>query len=1847
MRFSISKFTVIILAIGVLASCNSKKKEVPAFDKSYTAYVNSFTSGVISKKSSIRIGLTQRVSSQPKEDVLSFSPKVEGELIWIDDKTIEFVPAEDLKPGEVYVGELSLNKFMKVPDSLKAFEFGFQIIHTNFEWGNIQLKAEPENQMKWYSLEGNLLSADKEDLEDIANLIEAEVSSRNLKPDWSNNGLHSFSFKLDSIERIEDAQEILLKVNTSLKGTKDLKDKKLEMPALGDFRFMGFDLLRSPSRVIVLKFSDPIKVGQNLKGLITLEDVVDLKYKIDNTTIQIFPPDQLFGKKKLQIFKGIQNILGYKFEEEKELEIEFKNEKPQLRFLGNGNILPNSENLLLPFEAISLKAADVKVVKISEHNMLQFLQNNQLDGSSELHRVGEIVAEKKIDLETGNEGLGTDWRTYSLDLSELIEPELGAVYRVYMTFKKEYSTYICVENLEKEVDSDEEYEYGYYEYDYYDYGHRGSFNWDDYYYSYPRGYSWKERDNPCHASYYISDRFITRNILASDLGVIVKKGNDNKIDFTVSDLKTAKSISGVVLNLYNYQQRLVAAVNTNDKGWATYTGTESVYFVKAEKDKQRAYLKLDNAMALSVSNFKVQGNKVDKGLKGFIYGERGVWRPGDSIHLNFILEDGLGTLPEDHPVHFELISPSNLVVDRQISNSAKNFIRNFSTYTKPTDETGNYQAKVRVGDIVYTKRIKVETVKPNRLDIDLHFKDKTLLVENGKANLEMEVKWLTGVEAANSKTTITANIASVGMPFKKYSDYHFNDPSKRFSADQVEFFEGKMNSIGQADITGNFGSLSSAPGMLKARFLVKAFEGGGDFSTEYFDADVSPFKNYVGLKVPRPTSGYYLKTDKDHILQLRTLTHEGKSVDINGLEVKVYKISRSWWYNSSRNSLANYINNESTYLVQQGKVNTVNGVGQYKLKIKYPSWGRFLVRVTDGKGHSTGQVIYVDWPEDKKEGRSELQGESLLNFTADKDEYNVGDEVIAKIPVAENSRILMTIENGTGILKKEWVEAKGKEVEYKFTVTPEMAPNVYISAFLMQPHAQTLNDRPIRLYGIVPISVKDPETELSPIITSKDVWRPETEVSIKVKEEKGKSMYYTLAVVDEGLLNLTQFKTPKPWPHFYAKEALGVRSWDIYNQVIGAYGGELTQVYALGGDEALSKKGLNNQNRFKPMVRHLGPFELKAGKEAEHKITLPNYVGKVRVMVVAANKKKAYGSVEKSIAVRKPLMVLSTLPRVVSPKEKITLPVTVFAMEDKVREVEVSVEVEGKIKIIGESKKKVSFSRNGEKVIDFQLETPEQIGNAIVKVKVKGAGESAYDNTELMVRLPNPPVTYSSEVFLKAGQDTVISYVPVGVETTNRLTVESYGIPPINLEKRLKYLTGYPHGCTEQTISRVFPLLYLESVMDLTDDFKEVNNTNLRIAIQHLYERQVSSGGFRYWPNKRDANLWVSSYAGQFLYHADKKGYNVPAGMISRWEKFQKNTARSWKPRYYMGRCTNCFDQSYRLYTLAEIGKPEIGAMNRLKEANNIGEMTHWNLAGAYLLAGQKEVGRELAFEVMRNLSNSQTRYANYGSGLRNDAMKLEVLALLGEEGEAFKMARMVSKKLTSTSWYSTHGVSYGLKTMLKVYGDNPKTQKMAWAVTSSSGEKETYADARSIERYRFKKGRDETLELNLKNTGTGPLNFSVVQSGIPIEHDVPAFSKNLTLSVDYMYPNGDFIDVNQIKQGQDFMVDVTVYKASGTLGCDDMALSQLFPSGWEIINTRLVGMGEVDKDLSQPTYQDIRDDRVYSYFNLSNRNKVKFRIRLNATYAGKYFLPPVYVEDMYNADTKAQDEGQWVEVVR
>jgi uncharacterized protein YfaS (alpha-2-macroglobulin family) len=352
-----------------------------------------------------------------------------------------------------------------------------------------------------------------------------------------------------------------------------------------------------------------------------------------------------------------------------------------------------------------------------------------------------------------------------------------------------------------------------------------------------------------------------------------------------------------------------------------------------------------------------------------------------------------------------------------------------------------------------------------------------------------------------------------------------------------------------------------------------------------------------------------LSTDKDQTVQIATVNSEGNPVKRSLLNVKIYKVQWRWWWQGRENNLSRFIGDESVTPVIEGETSTnSDGKGSFTFNIDEDGWGRYLIRVEDpASGHKTGEIFYTDWSGWNYSNRgNDQEGASMLIFSTNKDNYTVEENCTVTFPSSGVGRALVTIESGDRVLDASWVKAEEKETSYSFKVTEEMAPNVYVNVTLVQPHSQTANDLPIRLYGVMPIMVEYPETHLYPEIDAPESVRPEESFTVEVSEKTGRDMNYTVAIVDEGLLDLTNFQTPEPWKHFYAREALGVTTWDLYDQVIGAYGAKMDKLLSLGGGGAPIEKGSKQANRFKPVVLFSEPQKLEAGEtdEIEFKITL-------------------------------------------------------------------------------------------------------------------------------------------------------------------------------------------------------------------------------------------------------------------------------------------------------------------------------------------------------------------------------------------------------------------------------------------------------------------------------------------------------------------------------------------------------------------------------------------------------------------------------------------------------------------
>ncbi|MEM9990585.1 MAG: MG2 domain-containing protein [Bacteroidota bacterium] len=1639
---------------------------------------------------------------------------------------------------------------------------------------------------------------------------------------------------IKDVRRSEQASIVQLR----WKNNQQTSTKEVAIRSLDDFAVTEATVLLRDEKGLVLHFSDPLLPNQNLDGLVQISDYTGkLRYLISDNQLRVYPENDLTGERTVTVSSSVKNINANRLNKSSSWNLLFEPLKPQVRLVGEGVILPHTENVLFPFEVMNLKGVKVEVFKIFSNNVHQFLQNSKLDKQYGLERVGRLVRQQKIDLNTLSPTAihHNQWTRYAFNLKDLIAEDAQAIYQISIGFAPEDATFACpyinqTSNTTHIEPSTSDWS-----------GSMWS-NWygaDGYY----EGY-WNDMDNPCKGAYYNPTHFVRRNVVASNFGIIGKVGQDQSAMAIVTDLRTAQPLIDVKVDFLDYQNQLLATGKTDQNGIVQQKTDRPPFLIVATKDQASGYLTMQEGKPLSVSRFDVAGQRTQKGIKGFIYGERGVWRPGDSLFLNFILEGEQNNLPKNQPITFELTDARGQLQVRRTTSQNVGNIYPLHTATATDATTGNWTAQVKVGGATFTKVLKIETIKPNRLNVDLDFGKTVLSYADEPLMAQMQVNWLHGAPAQNLATKVELVVQAQNTTFKAFSEYEFDDPARKIYTDPKTIFEGNVDAIGRASFSTAIASAKNAPGQLLAKFKTRAFEAGGDFTTSISDYLYHPYAAYAGLYLPENISGQKSITlDKNGIIELASVSKEGTPLANRTLSVGLYKVDWRWWWERGHDNVAHYNSDQHKNALRTERITTDSkGEAQWQLTIE--NWGRYLVRVCDEvSGHCAGDYFYAGspWYDNGQQDRDAL---AMLSFSADQETYEVGETVQLKVPASQVGQALVSIEDGTQVLETFWINTKAGENVIRFKTTTEMSPTAYAHVTLLQPHEQVENDLPLRMYGVIPLNIQDSSTQLSPTLKMADELKPNEEFSITVGEEHGQAMAYTIAMVEEGLLDLTNFKTPHPHAAFYAREALGVQTWDMYSYVLGAKNGALQGIISIGGDTEVEINPDKKQaNRFQAVVQHIGPFYLSAGKTATHRLKMPNYIGSVRTMLVAANANKAFGQTAITTPVRNPLMVLGTLPRVLGPSEQLRLPITVFANHPMVKAVTVKVEdSSGLVRFRGQNTQQLTFDSTGEQNADFYLEVGENVGIAKFKLTASGGGFQSEQRVEVDIRNPNPFTTHVQNVVLEGQETHTFNYVPLGIQGTNTAILEVSSLPPLRLQEQLQHLLRYPHGCLEQTTSAAFSQLFLHQLLELDETQRLETPKNIRAAIQRLQQLQLADGGFAYWPNQRQANEWGTNYAGHFLLEAQNKGYSVPNQVLERWKKHQQREARIWQPSSYHRHSD--LMQAYRLYTLALANAADLSSMNRLRERKELSNAARWRLAGAYALIGRKEVAQQLLTNASIQVADYQSLSYTYGSGLRDQAMILEILTLLSERTKAATLVQQISEQLNSDRWHSTQEIAYCLLGISKFVGAIPTRTSFNFAYQTTGNDRVEAGSNLSVMTMSLPI-QPIQQQVQLENLTDGILFAHLITEGQPLIGKEVTTANDLVLEIDYKTTAGKPIDITRLQQGTDFVAEVRVTNpGTRNIKYEALALSQIFPSGWEVLNNRVNNFGGQKSSLFD--YQNIRDEGVYTYFDLAPRTSKVYRVALNASYQGRYYLPAVKCSAMYDASITANTEGTWVEVI-
>jgi|GEM_PF-2777266 len=578
--------TIIIVVIAIIAH----KPKVNCNDPGFAPYISAYTDGTVSKKQPVKVVLNSQLAesidrSVNPDNLIKAYPFIGGKCTFVDDRTIEFTPEYGFASGKDYVFALNLGKIADVPGDFKKFVFPVSIIRQDMKVTIDEQTTTDRETLKYQMIAGTVKTADEESLDNIKKSVTAKIGKNELPITWREAETGNvFGFTIENIERTNEPQNLTISYSGRNIDSDSQGEKVAVIPALNEFGITSVKVYEAPSQHIRIDFTDPVKEGQNLNGLVTVSQsregtVNNCKIEVSGNSINVYPPERKDGDGKLFLSAGIQNILGVKIDEDKEFNLSFELLKPQVRSVKTGLILPDGDDgLVYPFEAVNLSAVDVTVIKVLEKNILSYIRDySEYWNSSNLQQTGVPVFRKTIHIADPESEEVTAWNRYYLELSKLIKTEPGAIYNIKIAFRKSHAVFDCDTcnggddvSMEKDIDIKDFDTYdGYYE------------SIDNSYYS-SAGYNWSNSDNPCYKMYYQSEKFLSQNILASNLGIIAKKGNDRSVQIYVTDLKSSSPVGGATVELYGYQQQLIASGKTDSEGKYDFGKQPKAFFAVAK-----------------------------------------------------------------------------------------------------------------------------------------------------------------------------------------------------------------------------------------------------------------------------------------------------------------------------------------------------------------------------------------------------------------------------------------------------------------------------------------------------------------------------------------------------------------------------------------------------------------------------------------------------------------------------------------------------------------------------------------------------------------------------------------------------------------------------------------------------------------------------------------------------------------------------------------------------------------------------------------------------------------------------------------------------------------------------------------------------------------------------------------------------------------------------------------------------------------------------------------------------------------------------------------------------------------
>ncbi len=1338
----------------------------------------------------------------------------------------------------------------------------------------------------------------------------------------------------------------------------------------------------------------------------------------------------------------------------------------------------------------------------------------------------------------------------------------------------------------------------------------------------------------------------SRMVSLSDIGLMAKK-SDDEITVFAHSIHSAQPLSGVELTLISSNNQEVYSLKTQPDGIARFSDLKAKTFgfeVKMIAARQGDEFTMMHFLQTKVGTegFGLGGLVSNAAnLQAFVYGERELYRPGETLNLRTIVRDQRWQPIADIPVKIRLLDP----VGKEFT-SRKGILTKEGSFTTAIAMpaaalTGQYTAEVLSANniILGSKGIFVEEFMPDRIKVEGR-SSKTKLKSGETAQFDIEVYNLFGPPAVGRKVEVSYSLISKPFSPKGFKDYNFNFVGYGSQAANDLSFQ-TLTTDEKGAVSSSFTFDARNTGLYNVAAFIVAFDETGRPVRRKITTQGVSQQVFLGMQ-NRPS---YIRTRSSYPVAVVALD-ESENV-LNSVEIE-YKIIRYRWTSVLEQDdygRYRYVSQRKEESVKSQRL-TIGGAST-TLPFLPETPGEYELRVARAgdESHYLSQFFYAyEWGSPAESASYQINKEGKIIIETDKPNYNVGEDALLRFKIPFDGRLIVTVEREK--LQKHFViDTKDADAIQKLKIDADMLPNAYITATLIRPIQD--NSLPVTVaHGFLNIVVNEPSRRIDPKITTVENSRSGVEQQVTVQTGIA-GAEVTIAVVDEGILQIKNTKTPDPYGFFYQTRALGVATYDIYSRVFNEY---RPQASAFGSDFAELGKRLNpfQNRRVKPVSFWSGNLIADSRGTASFKFVLPEgFSGQVRVMAVAS-KGHSFGSAEKNMMVADPVVVSYGLPRFLAPGDQTIIPATLTNTTKNTLSGKAYISVEGPLEIVENTSASLSLSANAENRTNFSIRAKKQLGEGKVTVWFENGKEKFKQELEITVRPATTLTKYSG-----AGEATSAVELDMAkglISSKAKLLISQ--MPVASLAPLLVELVQYPYGCLEQSISAAFPQLYVkelyQAIYPNSEKFASADY-NVQEAINKIKTMQRYDGSLSYWPGGEYANLWATVYATHFLAEAQKAGYEVEQEFLNRLYNFLSQNARSRNAQEYFyeedGKLqTRKYiprEAIYSLYVLAVAGKADRSAMNYYSQRKEqISPEGLYLLAAAYRLIGDQGSARRLQPNSLPKLRSATQSGGDFGSYVRDLALMLNTL--METDPKSAQIPSLI-KELTDelsrreSYLYSTQEKAFTLLALGKAAKSRAQTAGKA-TITANGKTLAQFVSGSLI--------LDKQIagqKINIVPQG-GSVFYYWELEGLPESGQMPIVDNNLTVRREFFTRNGQRISDFNFKQNDLVVVQLTIQ--SNGKNIDNVVITDILPAAFEIENPRLSESMEFDWIKDRYLYQniDIRDDRI-NFFTMASPNPKNYYYTVRVVSRGEFVLGPVAADAMYNADYRSYHGGGTVRV--